>query len=52
MHFFTQSSHVIYRFTGKWSCPRNLVPSNDALSWISKYDIIWSVEKQLNLLIN
>ncbi|WGM04608.1 RpoE-regulated lipoprotein [Arsenophonus nasoniae] len=39
-----QSSHVIYRFTGKWSGPKNLVPSNDVLANWKVSGIIWSAQ--------
>lgn len=39
-----QSSHVTYRFTGKWSGPKNLVPSNDVLANWKVSGIIWSAQ--------
>ncbi|WP_181994443.1 DUF1131 family protein [Arsenophonus endosymbiont of Bemisia tabaci] len=39
-----QSSHVTYRFTGKWSGPKNLVLSNDLLANWKVSRIIWSAQ--------
>ncbi|MFS1538475.1 MAG: RpoE-regulated lipoprotein [Candidatus Phlomobacter fragariae] len=39
-----QSTHVIYRFSGKWSGPKHLVPSNDVLANWKVSSIIWSAQ--------
>ncbi|MGP1959123.1 MAG: DUF1131 family protein [Arsenophonus sp. NC-CH8-MAG3] len=40
-----QSTHITYRFTGKWNGPKNLVPSNDVLASWKVSSIIWSAQK-------